>query len=196
MPSANAPTPPTLTSHRVQLRSLVAADVPALIAAATDGELWNSPYTVIPSAETAQAYVDFALTECAARNALPFVIVLRETNQVVGSTRFFKIEPKHRKLEIGYTWLAASHQRSFVNTAAKYLLLQYAFEQLNCVRVQFQTDELNSQSRTALLRLGAQLDGIIRNDLIMPNGRKRHSACYSILNNEWPAIKNRLSAQL
>jgi len=120
------------------------------------------------------------------------VIVRRDIGQVVGSTRFWKIDPANRKLEIGHTWLSLSVQRSGINTEAKYLLLRHAFEVMDCVRVQFTTDELNQNSRAAILRIGATQEGIVRNERIMPDGRKRNSVRFSIIDSEWPAVKSML----
>jgi RimJ/RimL family protein N-acetyltransferase len=107
----------------------------------------------------------------------------------VGSTRFWKIDRVNRKLEIGHSWLSASVQRSGVNTEAKYLLLTYAFETMNAVRIQFTTDELNEKSRAAILRIGAKQEGIVRHERIMPDGRKRNSVRFSIIDSEWPEVK-------
>ena len=122
--------------------------------------------------------------------------MLREGSQVIGATRFWKIDPANRKLEIGFTWISASWQRTFVNTETKYLMLRFAFEEMACVRVQFTTDETNTKSRAAILRLGAKEEGIVRHERIMPNGRKRNSARFSIIDDEWPGVKERLEAQI
>ncbi|AIY41122.1 Amino-acid acetyltransferase [Collimonas arenae] len=121
---------------------------------------------------------------------------MKASGQVIGCTRFWKIDGNNRKAEIGHTWIAASWQRSFVNTEAKYLMLRYAFEELHCVRVQFQTDEINDKSRAAILRLGAKQEGIIRNERIMQDGRKRNSVRFSIIDDEWAAVKMNLEARL
>ena len=115
---------------------------------------------------------------------------------VIGSTRFWEIDWEHKKLEIGWTWLSASWQRTFVNTEAKLLMLRFAFERLNCVRVQFTTDEINEVSRAAILRLGAKEEGILRHDMIMPDGRKRNSVRFSIIDDEWPDIRRGLEEGL
>lgn len=186
----------TLTGQHILLRPLTAADANALVAAATDGELWTLPYTVVPSAKTVDAYITRALEGMAAGTVLAFATTLRETGQVIGSTRFWKIDPQNRKLEIGHTWLSASHQRSSANTEAKYLMLCHAFETLQCVRVQFTTDVLNEKSRAAILRIGAKQEGIVRHERIMPDGRKRNSVRFSIIDDEWPEVKERLEQRL
>ncbi|HEY4371687.1 MAG TPA: GNAT family protein [Burkholderiales bacterium] len=185
-----------LTGSRLVLRPLAATDGPALVEAAADGELWKLPFTVVPSAATVDAYLARALEGMAAGHVLAFATILRETNRVIGSTRFWKIDRANRKLEIGHTWIGASHQRSFVNTEAKLLMLRYAFEELKCVRVQFTTDVLNEKSRAAILRLGALQEGIVRHERIMPDGRKRDSVRFSIIDEEWPQVKARLEARL
>lgn len=182
----------TLTGNRVVLRPLCASDAPLLLEAAADGELWNLHFTVIPGPETAEGYVATAMAWYEAGTAMPFVILDRATGQVLGCTRYWKIDRVNRKLEIGHTWLRRSAQRTGVNTEAKHLLLSYAFEEMRCVRVQFTTDELNVKSRAAILRLGAVEEGMIRNERIMPNGRIRNSYRFSIIDAEWPEVKRRL----
>jgi len=187
---------PTLTGPRILLRPLLASDAPALIEAAADGELWNLPFTVVPSAETVDAYIGNALAGQAAGTVMAFATVLQDTGRVIGSTRFWKIDRINRKLEIGSTWISASWQKSFVNTEAKHLMLRHAFEEMACVRVQFTTDEINAKSRAAILRLGAKQEGIVRHERIMPDGRKRNSVRFSIIDDEWPAVKQQLEARL
>lgn len=189
-------TTPTLTGETVELRPLREADAAALIEAAADGELWILKVTVVPGSTNVDAYIATALEGERAGTVMPFAIVVRESGRVVGSTRFWKIDRANRKLEIGHTWLAASAQRSSINTEAKYLLLTYAFETLNCVRVQFTTDELNEKSRAAILRLGAKQEGIVRHERIMPDGRKRNSVRFSIIDDEWPQVRKGLEARL
>ncbi|WP_193100079.1 GNAT family N-acetyltransferase [Burkholderia sp. Z1] len=187
---------PTLTGERIELRPLDASDRQALLDAAADGQLWNLKVTAVPSAETVDAYIDTALKGRAAGTVMPFAIVDRTSGRVIGSTRFWKIDRTHRKLEIGHTWLSESAQRTRANTEAKWLLLTYAFDTLHCVRVQFTTDELNEKSRAAILRLGAKQEGIVRHERIMPDGRKRNSVRFSIIDDEWPEVSARLAAKL
>jgi RimJ/RimL family protein N-acetyltransferase len=171
---------------------MLASDGPDLVEAAADGALWNLAYTFVPSTETVDDYIRIALEGRADGTAIPFVTQLLESKRIIGSTRFCKIDWEHRKLEIGWTWLAKSWQRTFVNTEAKLLMLTFAFERLNCVRVQFMTDELNETSCAAVLRLGAKQEGIVRHDLIMAGGRKRDSVQFSIIDEEWPAVRRKL----
>lgn len=186
----------TLTGPRLRLRPLTADDAPLLVAAASDGELWRSPFTVIPSADTVAAYLDKALSGLAQGHMLPFAIEAQASGQVIGSTRFWKIDHANRKLEIGGSWLGLQWQGGFANPEAKWLMLSHAFDQLRCVRVQFTTDVLNERSRAAILKLGAVEEGIIRHERIMPDGRLRDSLRFSILDHEWPAARDRLLTRL
>ncbi|RQT16994.1 GNAT family N-acetyltransferase [Burkholderia contaminans] len=188
--------PPILTGERVELRPLDSSDRQALLDAAADGQLWNLKVTVVPGPETIDTYLDTALQGRATGTVMPFAIVDRASGRVIGSTRFWKIDRKNRKLEIGHTWLSESAQRTRANTEAKWLLLGYAFDVLHCVRVQFTTDELNEKSRAAILRLGAKQEGIVRHERIMPDGRKRNSVRFSIIDDEWPEVRARLLEKL
>jgi N-acetyltransferase len=187
---------PTLTGRVIELRPLCAEDAPSLLAAAADGELWNLKVTVVPDAATVDAWIARALEGVRAGTVIAFTIRLRESGRVVGSTRFWKVDRANRKLEIGSTWLAASAQRTAANTEAKFLMLRYAFETLDCVRVQFTTDVLNARSRAAILRLGAKEEGVVRRERIMPDGRKRDSVRFSIIEDEWPEVKAALLQRL
>ena len=193
---------PTLNGQRVLLRPLQRDDRAALLDAAADGELWNLSVTVVPNEATIDRYIDIALAGRDAGTVMPFVIARidgddgHDGERVVGSTRFWKIDRANRKLEIGHTWLAASTQRTGINTEAKYLLLTHAFEAMHCVRVQFTTDELNEKSRAAILGIGAKQEGIVRHERIMPDGRKRNSVRFSIIDDEWPGVKAMLLSRL
>ncbi|WP_186019858.1 GNAT family N-acetyltransferase [Burkholderia gladioli] len=187
---------PTLGGQLVELRPLGSVGAEQLLAAAADGELWNLKVTNVPGPDTVEAYLAKAFEGERAGTVMPFAIVHRETGRVVGSTRFWKIDRANRKLEIGHTWLGASMQRSGANTECKYLLLVHAFEVLGCVRVQFTTDVLNEKSRAAILRIGATQEGIVRHERIMPDGRKRDSVRFSIIDDEWPATRQHLERLL
>jgi RimJ/RimL family protein N-acetyltransferase len=187
---------PTLTGATVELRPLRQEHAQALLDAAADGQLWNMKLTVVPGPATIGGYIASALDGCAAGTVMPFVIVLRASGAIVGSTRFWKIDRANRKLEIGHTWLSESVQRSAVNTEAKYLLLSQAFDAMQCVRVQFTTDALNERSRAAILRIGAKQEGVVRHERIMPDGRKRNSVRFSIIDDEWSGVKTMLEAKL
>ncbi|MGI9086954.1 MAG: GNAT family N-acetyltransferase [Chthoniobacterales bacterium] len=182
-------TPPILNGRIVRLEPLQSAHHDQLIAATSDGELWRLPYTIVPSAETMSAYIETTLERQSQGREMPFVIIDRTRDHVIGSTRFTNIDIANRKREIGYTWLAKSFQRTAANTEMKFLLLQHAFETLGCVRVEFVTDVLNERSRAALARIDAKPEGILRNHMIMPDGRLRDSACFSIIAQEWPAVR-------
>ena len=186
----------TLTGTTVELQPLQREHAAALVEASADGELWNLNVTNVPGPETVGKYLDLALAGRAAGTMIPFAIVRRDGGQVVGSTRFWKVDRVNRKLEIGHTFLAQSTQKTAVNTESKLLLLTYAFDVLECVRVQFTTDELNEKSRAAILRLGAVQEGIVRHERIMPDGRKRNSVRFSIIDSEWPQVKANLQAKL
>jgi N-acetyltransferase len=194
-PTGTAPWP-TLSGQHIRLRPLETGDADALVQAASDGKLWELPFTVVPSATTVHAYIAAALALRDSGSVLPFVTEALCTGQIIGSTRFWKIDRKNRKLEIGSTWLAASWQRTVANTEAKYLMLKYAFDTLDCIRVQFTTDEINEKSRKAILRLGAKQEGIVRNERIMPDGRKRNSVRFSIIDEEWQQVCHALQQRL
>ncbi|MFL9876245.1 GNAT family N-acetyltransferase [Paraburkholderia megapolitana] len=183
---------PTLVGTLVELHPLRSEHASGLLAAAADGELWNMSVTVVPGPTTMHAYIASALEGKRAGTVMPFVIVRRDTGALVGSTRFWKIDRANRKMEIGHTWLSESVQRSGVNTEAKLLLLTHAFEVMSAVRVQFTTDELNEKSRAAILRIGAKQEGIVRHERIMPDGRKRNSVRFSIIDSEWADVKTLL----
>lgn len=186
-----------LVGSRIQLRTMLASDGGELVQAASDGDLWNFPYTTIPSAATAENYIRVALEGRANGTAIPFVIqILEPKRMVIGSSRFFNINWQHRQLEIGWTWLSKTWQKTFVNTEAKFLMLSFAFERLNCIRVQFSADEMNKDACKALTRIGAQQEGILRHDFVMPDGRRRDTALFSILDEEWPEIKKNLEERL
>jgi RimJ/RimL family protein N-acetyltransferase len=188
--------PVTLDGQQVRLEPLLTTHKEALVAAAADGELWNSSVTVIPSSANISEYVQTALQAQARGMELPFVIIRKKSEEVVGTTRFYDIERQDRRVAIGYTWLSLSAQRTAINKEAKLLLLTHAFECWRCIRVELVTDFLNEQSRTAILKLGAKQEGVLRNHMIMPNGRIRDSVCFSIITEEWPDVKARLKARL
>jgi len=198
--------PVTLEGQHVRLEPLSQAHEEALIAAASDGELWKSTVTIVPSSPAMMIdYIQAALNGQAQGRELPFVIIrksgtgvppVKRSGQVVGTTRFYEIRPNDRAVAIGYTWLSQSAQRTAVNTESKLLLLTHAFEHWRCNRVELITDVLNQQSRAAILRLGAKEEGVLRKHLILPSGRVRDSVIFSIIKEEWPLVKARLGAKL
>lgn len=188
--------PVTLTGSHVRLEPLSFAHQDALLEAASDGELWTLPYTIVPGKDTIADYIGKTLKLQEAGLELPFTIVDLAQGKIVGSTRYTVIDEANRKVEIGYTWLARSAQRTAINTEAKYLLLKHAFEGRQCIRVELITDILNERSQAAILRIGATREGVMRNHMIMPNGRIRDSVCFSIIESEWPLVKEKLLARL
>lgn len=188
--------PITLEGQHVRLEPLTLDHHDRLIEAASDGSLWELGVTTVPTPEAMNAFIETSLAARGYGQEMPFVIVHKPSGQVVGVTRFLDIEPPHRKVEIGGTWLAESWQRSAINTEAKFLLLRHAFEVWNCIRVAFITDVLNDRSRAAILRIGAKEEGILRNHMVMRDGRRRDSVSFSITEPEWPAVKADLQAKL
>lgn len=180
----------------VVLEALTSNHALALVAAASDGELWNLKVTVVPNDATVDSYIAKALAGRDQGTVLPFAIRHAKDGKIIGSTRFWKVDPINRKLEVGYTWISKSYQGTFVNPAIKYLMLRHAFEEMSCVRVQFQTDERNAHSRAAILRLGAKEEGILRHERIMPDGHKRNSVRFSLIDAEWPDAKAKLEKRL
>lgn len=167
-----------------------------LIQASSDGRLSDLWFTSVPSEATIDKYLDVALHEKAQSKALPFSIIENKNNTIIGSTRYFNIVAKSRRLEIGYTWYAKSFQRTRANTECKFLLLKHAFESLHTIAVEFRTHWHNRTSRKAISRLGAKQDGVLRNHEIMPDGTYRDTVVFSILESEWPAVKCNLAFQL
>lgn len=186
----------TLSGRHVRLEPLERAHVEALIPIAQDPELWRIGMESAGSPELMRAYVERALAARDAGLALPFVTVEQKSGTVVGSTRFGNYDRVHRRIEIGWTWIAAPWQRTAVNTEAKLLMLAHAFETLELRRVELKTDVLNARSRAAILRLGATEEGVFRQHVATWNGRVRDSVWFSILGGEWPAVRERLVAKL
>ncbi|HEX8829624.1 MAG TPA: GNAT family protein, partial [Longimicrobium sp.] len=170
--------------------------VPALWEAANEEEIWRWTLNQIRGEDDVRRYVREALEKQAAGVAIPFVTTEAATGQVIGSTRYHNIDAENRRVEIGYTWIAGPWRRTPVNTEAKYLMLRYAFETLCCVRVELRTDALNTRSRNAIVRLGATEEGILRKHMRTESGRFRDTVYFSILDDEWPAVKQRLEEQL
>jgi RimJ/RimL family protein N-acetyltransferase len=141
-------------------------------------------------------YMDVAAKMRDSGTSLPFVTIDRETEAIAGSTRFANYDSVNRRVEIGWTWLAPQWQRTALNTAAKYLMLTHAFERLGCVRVELKTDVLNTRSRNAMLRIGAREEGVLRKHILLWSGRWRDSIYFSVLDDEWPAVKSRLEEMM
>jgi RimJ/RimL family protein N-acetyltransferase len=189
-------TPVSLHGSIVTLEPLTHARLPDLAAIGLDPELWRLQPRTIESIADMREYIEQALAEQARDVSLPFVIVRRADGVVIGSTRFMDITFAHRRLEIGATWLARSAQRTGANVEAKLLLLRHAFETLTVQKVVFKTEALNTQSRTAILALGAMEEGTFRRHLIAESGRSRDMVYFSILDTEWPAVCAHLHTRL
>ena len=185
-----------LEGTRVRLEPLSSVHRDGLIETILDGELWKSFVTTIPSVDEIDTFIGNAEKEYQSDFGISYAIIDKKENKVVGSTRFIYTEFGDKKTEIGYTFLAKSWQKTYVNTEAKLLLLTYAFEEMKFNRIEIITDFLNHSSRNAIIRLGAKQEGILRNHLIMPNGRVRDSVLFSIIINEWNGIKESLLFKL
>lgn len=188
--------PVTLTGKRVELLPLAPEHHDALAAAVQDGELWKLWYTNVPAPGDMAAEIARRLKLQAAGSMLPFTIVDRRSGRIVGMTTYMNIDAALPRVEIGSTWYAASAQRTGINTEAKLLLLGHAFETLGCPAVEIRTHALNQQSRRAIERLGAKLDGILRQHMRAKDGTLRDTCVYSIVAAEWPAVRSNLRWQL
>jgi RimJ/RimL family protein N-acetyltransferase len=188
--------PITLAGNLVTLEPLSIAHHDALVAAASDGELWKLWYTTVASPDNMHAYIATALDMQRKETAQPFVIRSNRTGAIVGSTRYLNVDAGNRRLEIGSTWHAASAQRSGINREAKLLLLTHAFETLQCIAVEFRTHWFNHQSRNAIAALGAKQDGVLRNHQKLADGTYRDTVVFSIIESEWPAVKQHLRYHL
>ena len=185
--------PVTLTGELVTLEPLRPYHHDALVAAASDGRLWELWYTSVPSPETMGADIARKLADA---TTLPFTVRRTDTGAVVGLTTYLNAEPDVPRLEIGSTWTAASAQRTGVNAESKLLLLTHAFDVLGCLAVEFRTHWHNIKSRTAIARLGAKQDGVLRNHRRMPDGSLRDTVVFSITDTEWPAVRSGLQYRL
>jgi N-acetyltransferase len=167
-----------------------------LLKAAADGLLWNLWYTTVPSETTIDEYIKFALDEKQNQRALPFIVIHKETNSIIGTTRYCNAVPNHKRVEIGYTFYSKSYQQTGVNTECKFLLLSYGFEKLNCIAVEFRTNWHNQASRAAIARLGAKQDGVLRNHMVDTDGTLRDTVVFSITREEWSAVKKLLKFKM
>ncbi len=169
-------------------------DFDGLSSAAQDGEIWDNPYALFPNMSEMPQYLQGLVKKQKA--TLPFIITHKRLNKIVGTTCYLNIDYDNYRLEIGHTWLAKSFRRTAINAESKLLMLRHAFEKLNCIAVEIRTDVLNEVSRRAIERLGAKQDGILRNHKIMRNGRIRDTVCYSVIQSEWPSVKENLLQKL
>ncbi len=183
-----------LENDKVKLIPLETKHAQDLVEAASDGKLWDLWFTYVPSEENISLYINKAIEERIIGKAYPFTIIDKASSKIIGSTRFCNIE--NRRLEIGFTWYAKSFQKTGSNINCKYLLLRYAFENLDCIAVEFRTNYHNQKSRQAIANLGAKQDGILRNHLITPNGTLRDTVVFSIINQEWLSVKKLLEFKM
>lgn len=194
------PEPFTATGRHVSVEELTSAHNDDLVEAAADGDLHRLWYTSVPKPEDVGAEIERRRGLMAAGSMLPFAIIDRRDGatggRAIGMTTYMNIDATNRRVEIGSTWYRRSVQRSPLNTECKLLLLTKAFESLDCIAVEFRTHFINHQSRNAIERLGAKLDGILRSHMIMPNGSLRDTAVYSITAAEWPMVKANLTWQM
>lgn len=189
--------PVVLTGQFVRLEPMNEAHVAALAEIGVGQSFWDFMlYGNMNSVEDMKSWVLDILSRAEKGTDLPFVAVHLASGRVAGATRYLNIMPKDRGLEVGGTWYGLDFQRTAVNTECKYLLLQHAFETLGCIRVQLKTDLRNERSQKAIERIGAVKEGVLRNHMILPDGRFRHSVFYSILDSEWPNVKKRLEEML
>jgi RimJ/RimL family protein N-acetyltransferase len=190
-------TPVTLVGNSVRLEPLNEAHIPDLAEVGCDDRIWRlMRYGLIRTEQDMRAWVSQLLEGQAAGTDLPFAVIQLALGRVSGATRYMEIHPEYRGLEIGGTWYGLEFQRTVINTECKYLLLQYAFEVLGAIRVQFKADVRNEQSQRAIERIGAKREGILRNHMILPDGVRRDSVYYSIIDQEWPMVKERLEGLL
>jgi RimJ/RimL family protein N-acetyltransferase len=190
-------TPVTLTGRYVRLEPMTEAHIPALAEIGVGQSFWDFMlYGRMDTEADMENWVRDILSRAAKGTDLPFVAVHLASGRVAGATRYLNISPEHRGLEIGGTWYGTEFQRTAVNTECKYLLLKHAFETLGCIRVQLKTDLRNERSQKAIERIGAVKEGVLRNHMILPDGRIRHSVFYSILDSEWEGVKERLEKML
>lgn len=189
--------PITLTGRVARLEPLAETHVPDLTVAGQDQAIWRyMPYGIVQTEAQMLGLVRELLARQARGTDLPFAVIYLAENRAVGMTRYMDIQPAHRGLEIGGTWYGLAYQRTALNTECKYLLLRHAFEQLGCIRVQLKTDSRNERSQRAIERIGATREGVLRQNMVMPDGHKRSSVYYGIIDSDWPTIKARLEEKL
>lgn len=188
--------PVTLAGTHATLLPLAREHAAELAHASADGEMWRLWYTAVPRPEDVPREIDRRLALQAAGTMLPFAVRHNSSGRLVGMTTYMNVDGVHRRVEIGSTWYGASVHRTALNTDCKLMLLRHAFESLECIAVEFRTHFMNRQSRQAIERLGAKLDGVLRNHQRMGDGSLRDTVVYSILPHEWPAVRANLAWQL
>lgn len=182
----------TLENEVVKLKPLELSDIQGILEAGSYPEIWSHMPTTIEKREDVNNFVENALLTRSGKTEFPFVIVDKQSGNIIGSTRYMDIGVKHQRLEIGYTWLTPAYWRTAINTHCKYLLLLYCFEYLHLQRVQIKTDHENIRSQRAIERIGATKEGILRNHMIRKDGSIRHTVMYSITIEEWPQVKKHI----
>lgn len=185
-----------LEERNVRLEPLSTDHASGLAEAIRDGELWMLGVTLVPHPNDLEAFLQAADKAFAAGKELAFAIIDKASGAIAGSTRFRCFDPAHKRVEIGFTFLGGSWQRTRVNTAAKYLMLEHAFETWGFNRVELLTDALNTKSRAAIARLGAKEEGVLRSHMVMRDGRIRDSVCFSLVGDEWASAKQELERKL
>ena len=189
--------PVILTGTHVRLEPMTEAHIPGLAEIGVGQDFWDFMlYGRMDSVDDMRGWVRQILARSTKGSDMPFVAVQLASGKVAGATRYLNIMPKDRGLEIGGTWYGVEFQRTPVNTECKYILLKHAFESLGCIRVQFKTDLRNVRSQMAIERIGAVKEGVLRNHMILPDGRFRDSVYYSIIDSEWSGVKSRLEDYL
>ncbi len=188
--------PVILEGQHIRLAPLALSHQTRLCEIGLDERLWQLTTIRIQTVEEMREYLQTALEAQAEGTALPFVMIDKATQEIIGTTRYHNINQRHRRLEIGFTWIAPAWQRTFANTEAKYLMLKQAFENYRCVRVEFKADSGNRPSCRALLRLGAKQEGVLRNYAVSTHRGVRDLILFSIVDSEWPAVKARLEENL
>jgi RimJ/RimL family protein N-acetyltransferase len=187
--------PVMLEGRRVRMEPLaLSLHWEGLLAIALDPDLWRWTLNVVENEDDLKRYLDEALREQVKGVSLPFATIDAESGRVAGCTRFGNIERRHRRVEIGWTWVGKPYQRSHVNTEAKYLMMRHAFEVWGCQRVELKTNLLNERSRNAMKRIGCVEEGVMRRHMVSDRGVVRDTIYYSVIDSEWPAVKARLES--
>jgi N-acetyltransferase len=190
------PDQPSLSGHGIRLIPLAMDHIPALWKIGQSPSIWTYMPDRMASESDMEAYVSHALQARDAGVEIPFATVLAQTGEIIGSTRFYEVSAAHLRAEIGYTWVHPNWQRTFVNTAAKYLMLAYGFDTRKWHRIALRTDNRNLVSQAAIERLGAKREGILRRHMVMPDGYHRDTVYYSILDTEWETVRDRLFSKM
>ncbi|MGI8928882.1 MAG: GNAT family N-acetyltransferase [Candidatus Limnocylindrales bacterium] len=186
----------TLEGAVTRLEPLTLEHLAGLIAIGLDADIWRWMPSAIQTPGEMRGYIERALAARETGTEMPFATIERFSGRVIGGTRYMNIEPRHRRLEIGYTWLAPAWQRTGINTEAKLLMLGHAFNVLGALRVEFKTDSLNERSRAALVGIGATEEGTLRNHMVTDSGRRRHSVYFSAIEEEWPHVRQHIESRL